>query len=174
MSWPYPVWGIHTDNGTEFLNDHLIRYCKANDLKFTRSRPYRKNDNPHAEQKNFQHVRCLVGYERFDTEEQVTWLNSLYDLYDTYVNLFQPTRKLTSKERHGSNVRKYYDTAKTPLQRAKSLGVVVAETEEKLQRLYYSLNPLAMHKQIESLVSRSPAITETSELLIDDENVAYS
>jgi hypothetical protein len=82
MSWPYPVWGIHTDNGNEFLNEKLIGYSKANDMKFTRSRPYRKNDNPHAEQKNFQHVRCLVGYERFDTEEQVTWLNSLYDLYD--------------------------------------------------------------------------------------------
>ena len=155
MSWPYPIWCIHTDNGNEFLNDHLIRYCKANNLKYTRSRPYRKNDNPHAEQKNFQHVRCLVGYERFDTEEQVAWLNTLYAVYDTYINLFQPTRKLTAKERHGSNVRKYYDTAKTPVQRATLLGVVTAETQKKLHKLYEVLNPLSLHRQIQSLVAQS-------------------
>ena len=74
MSWPYPIWGIHTDNGSEFLNEHLVRFCKANAIKFTRSRPYKKNDNPHVEQKNFQHVRTLVGYERFDTPAQVCLL----------------------------------------------------------------------------------------------------
>jgi transposase InsO family protein len=157
MSWPYLIWGIHTDNGSEFLNDHLIKFCQANNLKFTRSRPYKKNDNPHVEQKNFQHVRCLVGYERFDTPEQVAWLNKLYGVYDHYVNLFQPTRKLISKERHGGTVRKRYDTAKTPLQRALDAGVVPQELGEKLKQLHQSLNPLALHRQIESLVAQCPS-----------------
>ena len=157
MSWPYPIWGIHTDNGSEFLNDHLIRFCKANSLKFTRGRPYKKNDNPHVEQKNFQHVRCLVGYERYDTPEQVNWLNRLYEVYDNYVNLFQPTRKLISKERHGSTVRKRYDIAKTPLQRAFETGVVTQESVDKYKKLHQSLNPLALHQQIERLVSQCPS-----------------
>ncbi|MDP3058744.1 MAG: hypothetical protein Q8N36_04740 [bacterium] len=157
MSWPYPIWGVHTDNGSEFLNGHLIRFCKTNGLKFSRSRPYKKNDNPHVEQKNFQHVRCLVGYERFDTLEQVEWLNKLYEIYDHYVNLFQPSRKLISKERLGSRVKKEYDTAKTPLRRAIETKVVSQEVVDKFENLYQSLNPLALHRQIESLVAFCPS-----------------
>jgi len=154
MSWPYPIWGIHTDNGTEFLNEHLVRFCKAHDIKFTRSRPYKKNDNPHVEQKNFQHVRSLVGYERFDTPDQVEWMNNLYEIYDEHANLYQPVRKLISKERHGSTIRKRYDSAKTPLQRAMEAGVVPKDLADKLNDSYQSQNPLKMHRQIEHLVGR--------------------
>jgi len=152
MSWPYPIWGIHTDNGSEFLNEHLVRFCKANAIKFTRSRPYKKNDNPHVEQKNFQHVRTLVGYERFDTPAQVEWMNNLYEVYDQHVNLFQPVRKLISKERHGSTIRKRYDSAKTPLKRAIESGVVPQDLVEQFNASYQSQNPLALHRQIEHLV----------------------
>jgi len=154
MSWPYPVWGIHTDNGSEFLNEHLVRFCKANDIKFTRSRPYKKNDNPHVEQKNFQHVRSLVGYERFDTPDQVEWMNNLYEIYDEHVNLFQPVRKLLSKERHGSTIRKRYDSAKTPLKRAIESGAVPQDLAYKFAGFYHSYNPLEMHRQIEKLVAQ--------------------
>lgn len=167
MSWPYPIWGIHTDNGSEFLNNHLLRFCKANDLKFTRSRPYKKNDNPHVEQKNFQHVRCLVGYERFDALEQMEWLNKLYEVYDHYVNIFQPVRKLISKERHGSTVRKRYDIAKTPLQRAIEAGVVPRDLADKFTGLYQSLNPLALHRQIEKLIVQRPDTSSTSKAQVD-------
>ncbi len=154
FEWPYAIWGIHTDNGSEFLSAHVLKYCEQNCFQFTRSRPYKKNDSPHVEQKNFQHVRCLVGYERFDTLEQVDWLNTLYEQYDRYVNLFQPSRKLVSKERHGSRVKKGYDTAKTPLKRALEAGVVAKETADKYQKLYHSLNPLKLHQQVEQLLTQ--------------------
>lgn len=152
MSWPYPIWGIHTDNGSEFLNNQLVRFCQANAIKFTRSRPYKKNDNPHVEQKNFQHVRAIVGYERFDTPDQVEWMNNLYEIYDQHVNLFQPVRKLISKERHGSTIKKRYDSAKTPLKRAIESGVVPQVLAEQFNASYQSQNPLALHRQIERLV----------------------
>lgn len=162
-SWPYSIWGVHTDNGTEFLNSHLIRFCQAKGFKYTRSRPYKKNDNPHVEQKNFQHVRCLVGYERYDTPEEVAWLNRIYEVYDLYVNLYQPSRKLVSKERMGSRVRKVYDVARTPLQRAFDARVVSPESVEQYKKLYHSLNPLAIHRQIEKLLSCCPTHGEKEE-----------
>ena len=156
LNWPYAIWGIHTDNGKEFLNHQLIRFCKAKNITYTRSRPYKKNDNPHVEQKNFQHVRRLVGYERYDTAEQVEWMNGLYGVYDPYVNLFQPSQKLITKQRHGSKVKKQYDPAKTPLQRAIEAGVLSPEQAEKYKALAAALNPLALHKQLETLVRHNP------------------
>ena len=156
LDWPYKVWGIHTDNGTEFLNDHILRFCQKETIRFTRSRPYKKNDNPHVEQKNFQHVRCLVGYERYDSPQAVAWLNEIYRLYDPYVNLFQPTRKLIHKERHGSKVRKRYSKAVTPYQRACDMGAITGLLHEILMLQYEQLNPLELHRQIEALLFAGP------------------
>lgn len=150
--WPYNIWCIHSDNGSEFINDHLFRFCKANNIKFTRSRPYKKNDSPYVEQKNFQHVRRLVGYERYDNPRDVDWLNSIYMLYDQYVNLYQPTRKLVAKERNGSKVRKHYDTAKTPYQRACDLGAITGTSRELIMQQFQKTNPAKLHKQIEELL----------------------
>ena len=154
--WPYKIWGIHSDNGSEFLNDHLLRYCKAQGIKFTRSRPYKKNDSPYVEQKNFQHVRSLVGYERYDSPEAVEWLNAIYKIYDPYVNFYQPSRKLISKERHGSKVKKRYDEAKTPFKRACLMNAINELKKGELEHVYGQLNPLKLHKQIENLVLAFP------------------
>jgi len=156
LNWPYPIWGAHTDNGAEFLNHQLIRFCQAQNITYTRSRPYKKNDNPHVEQKNFQHVRRLVGYERYDTPEQVEWMNKLYDAYDLYVNLFQPSQKLISKDRHGSKVKKRYDAAKTPLQRAIEAGVLSPEQTSQYRTMAATLNPLALYRQLEAQVRQDP------------------
>ncbi len=156
LSWPYAVWGIHTDNGKEFLSHQLIRFCKEKNITYTRSRPYKKNDNPHVEQKNFQHVRRLVGYERYDTPEQIEWMNKLYEVYDPYVNLFQPSQKLIAKERHGSKVKKLFDVAKTPLQRAIEAGVLTPEQTSQYEQMVATLNPLALYRQIGAQVRQDP------------------
>ena len=104
--WPYKAWGLHADNGREFLNDQLVRFAKERGLTFTRSRPYRKNDSSHVEQKNRQYVREIVGYDRFDTPEAVQWLNRVYELLTVYANLFLPMRKVVARRRVGSRVSK--------------------------------------------------------------------
>lgn len=152
--WPVKPWGLHTDNGNEFLNGHLIRFCQQNKLAFTRSRPYRKNDNAHAEQKNRQYVREIVGYERYDTPEDVAWLNRVYAYLDIYANLFLPMRKVVAKERYGAQVRKTYDIARTPFQRLIEAGVLDTSTQAKLQRQLQAINPFALHRQLEDLLAQ--------------------
>ncbi|HEY8394731.1 MAG TPA: transposase [Thermaerobacter sp.] len=127
--WPYPVWALHTDNGPEFANHLLLRYTQQHGLEFTRSRPYRKNDNAHVEQRNRQLVREMVGYARYDRPQQVEQLNRLYRCLDLYANVFLPTRKLVGKVRDGSRVRKTYDAARTPLQRVLERGLLTRETQ---------------------------------------------
>jgi hypothetical protein len=114
---PFPLLGLDSDNGSEFINDELLRYCQQQQISFTRSRPYRKNDSCFVEQKNYSIVRRAVGYARYDTDEQCQLLNELYSYLRLYTNFFLPTMKLKSKEREGSRVKKYYDQALTPYQR---------------------------------------------------------
>jgi len=106
--------GIDSDNGSEFINAHLIRYCKEHEITFTRSRLYRKNNSCFVEQKNWSVIRRAVGYSRYDTDKELNILNELYSYLRLYVNFFQPVRKLIKKERIGSKVIKRYDEAKTP------------------------------------------------------------
>lgn len=153
--WPYEVWAIHSDNGTEFLSDHIIRFAKAQNFQFTRGRPYRKNDNAHVEQRNRQFVRDVVGYARYDTADQVEWLNEVYAMLDPYANLFLPTRKVTAKTREGSHVRKRYDTAKTPYRRACEKEVIPAGRQLELTSWITTHNPLAIHRQLERLISQA-------------------
>src|SRR4029450_8490764 len=119
---PFPLLGIDSDNGSEFINKYLTEYCQKQKLTFTRSRPYRKNDNCFVEQKNYSVVRRAVGYQRYDTEAQLNLLNKLYATLRLYSNFFQPTMKLKSKERVGSKVIKRYDRAQTPYQRVLAAG----------------------------------------------------
>jgi len=155
-TWPFNPWGFHSDSGGEFLNDHLCRFCKNTGLQFTRSRPYRKNDNAHVEQKNRQFVREIVGYERYDTPEELNWLNKVYASLDPYANLFLPMRKVIFKERQGAKVKKRYDIAKTPLQRLIEKDVLTDEMKNKLIGQYQSLNPMALHRLIENLLATGP------------------
>ena len=115
--FPFKIAGIDSDNGSEFINAIMLRYCIENKITFTRSRAYKKNDSCFVEQKNFSIVRRAVGYLRYDSQEELNILNELYIHLDYYTNYFQPVVKLKSKERTGSKVTKKYDIAKTPFRR---------------------------------------------------------
>jgi len=159
--WPFIIWALHSDSGSEFLSDHLVRFCKENGLEFSRSRPYRKNDNAHVEQKNRQYVREMVGYERYDTFEEVAWLNEVYALLDAYVNLFLPMRKVIFKERNGAKTKKRYDTAQTPFQRLTEKDVLNDKMKADLLKQYFSLNPLALHRQLEKLLAKETLVVSS-------------
>lgn len=116
--FPFPVIGIDSDNGSEFINDHLFRYCEEHKITFTRSRPYNKNDGAHVEQKNWARVRELVGYLRYDTPEELATLNEIWELDRLFTNYLLPQQKLVSKQRYGAKVIKHYDIPATPHQRA--------------------------------------------------------
>lgn len=151
---PFALLGIDSDNGGEFINDQLVRYCQDEKITFTRTRSYRKNDNCFVEQKNYTIVRRTVGYARYDTEDELCLLNELYPSLRLYSNFFQPTMKLIEKTRHGSTVIKKYDTPMTPYQRVLDSSFL-AETDKKaLKKLYRSLNPAALKRQITTMQER--------------------
>jgi hypothetical protein len=150
---PFPLLGLDPDNGSEFINWHLHRYCKKNNINLTRSRPYHKNDNAHVEQKNWTAIRQLVGYDRLDETKQVKILNDLYANYwRFYVNFFQPTMKLKTKVKNtktGKTTKKYYE-AKTPYQRLLENKNIDKETKKSLKAIYKELNPVKLKVQIKS------------------------
>lgn len=148
---PFPLLGIDSDNGSEFINESLLNYCRDHKITFTRSRPYRKNDSCFVEQKNYSVVRRAVGYQRCDTEAQVRLLNQLYEPLDLYTNFFQPSMKLKSKERHGARVTKKYHEARTPYQRLLDSSFIKEETKQQLRARYRTLNPAQLKRQIEAL-----------------------
>lgn len=148
---PFKLLGIDSDNGSEFINDQLLRYCQSEHLTFTRSRPYRKNDNCFVEQKNYTAVRRHVGYQRMEGEEVLKTLNDLYYYLRPYINYFQPVMHLASKERRGSHVKKTYSRAETPFQRLLRSPHVSKKRKENMQREYESLNPAELKRRIEAL-----------------------
>jgi hypothetical protein len=151
---PFALLGLDSDNGSEFINDQLLKYCRQEKITFTRSRPYRKNDNCFVEQKNYSIVRRAVGYARYDTDEQCELLNELYSYLRLYTNFFLPTMKLKSKERIGSRVKKCYDQALTPYQRVLQTKLVSQKTKDQLRAKYRLLNPAALKRKIERLQQR--------------------
>ena len=151
---PFPLLGLDSDNGSEFINDELLRYCKQEQISFTRSRPYRKNDSCFVEQKNYSIVRRAVGYARYDTEAQCQLLNELYSYLRLYTNFFQPTMKLKSKQRVGSQVKKCYDQALTPYQRVLQSPLVSKAKKARLRTKYVTLNPAALKRKLERLQQR--------------------
>jgi hypothetical protein len=148
---PFPLRGIDSDNGSEFINADLLQYCQQQRLTFTRSRPYRKNDNCYVEQKNYTMVRRHVGYQRLAGPEQLALVNQLYEYLRLYTNYFQPLMKLKSKERHGSQVKKTYDTAQTPYQRLQQSPYLSSASKRRLKMEYERLNPAELKRQIERL-----------------------
>lgn len=146
---PFPLLGLDSDNGSEFVNQELLRYCQKERLTFTRARPYRKNDNCYVEQKNYSVVRQAVGYQRFDTTAELMVLQQLYATLRLYTNFFQPTMKLKSKERFGSRVKKSYHAPQTPYQRVLACTEVTVADKKKLQRQYQSLNPAALKRELD-------------------------
>jgi hypothetical protein len=145
---PLPVLGLDTDNGSEFINYALLEFCESQTITFTRSRPYKKNDQAHVEQKNGNVIRRVVGFDRFDGEEAGQAMLRLYQILRLYVNFFQPSVKLTAKTRSGSRVAKTYDRAQTPYQRVMSSLHVPAHAKEKLREQYETLDPLFLFGEI--------------------------
>ncbi len=148
---PFQVKGIDSDNGSEFINGHLLNYCKEKEITFTRSRPYRKNDNCYVEQKNWSVVRKVVGYYRHDTDQERIIINKIYELLRPYTNYFQPSMKLVEKTREGAKVTKTYDKAKTPYRRLLDDGSISRPSKDRLKEEYALLNPAKLNREIESL-----------------------
>ncbi len=149
--FPFRMLGLDADNGTEFINVNLVHYCQHEQIQFTRSRPYKKNDQAHVEQKNWSIVRQLVGYDRYEGRSAYRQLDALYEVLHAYINFFQPVLKLISKERVGSQVKKRYDTARTPYQRVLESADVPEENKQRLRQQYEALNPAALLRRIEAL-----------------------
>jgi hypothetical protein len=156
---PFPLHGVDSDNGSEFINDQLARYCREERLTFTRSRPYRKNDTCYVEQKNWSVVRRAVGYARYDTLEALTLLNTLYRSLRLYTNFFQPSMKLLEKIRDGAHVTKRYDKAKTPMSRLLESSCVDPRVKHRLRKLYDRLNPVALRRSIDQLQHQLETLT---------------
>jgi len=151
---PFPLLGIDSDNGGEFINDLLYRYCLDEQITFTRSRPYQKNDQAHVEQKNWSVVRHTVGYDRWETEQELALLESIYDDLRLYINFFQPSLKLIAKERIGNKTIKRYDTAKTPYQRVLERQDISLEAKARLAHLYVQLNPAELRRRIDQKIAQ--------------------
>ena len=145
---PFPLLGLDSDNGSEFINQHLYNYCRENGITFTRSRSYKKNDSCHVEQKNWSVVRRLIGYDRYNSRVALEALNRVYSLLRLYINFFQPVMKLVDKTRHGAKVHRVYDTAQTPYQRLLKAGILTEAKQQELTATYHGLNPVALLKQI--------------------------
>jgi hypothetical protein len=151
---PFTVLGLDSDNGSEFINHHLVAYCTEQGITFTRSRPYRKNDTCYVEQKNWSIVRHYVGYPRHETREACAVLNELYGVLRDYINFFQPCMKLAEKTRDGAKVRRRYDVAKTPYQRVLDSAHVPRAVKQRLTRRYAQLNLAALHRRIRAIQKR--------------------
>lgn len=151
---PFRLLGLDSDNGGEFINDLLYQYCLSAKITFTRSRPYHKNDQAHVEQKNWSVVRRLIGYDRFETEEEYRLLQMIYADLRLYANFFQPVLKLVSKEHVDKKLIKRYDTAATPFQRVLAAKDIPFETKARLTNLYVQLNPVQLRTTIDEKVAK--------------------
>lgn len=138
-AFPFPILGIDSDNGSEFINAHLLRWCEQHQITFTRSRPGNKNDGCHVEQKNWHVVRQVVGYHRYDTPAELKLLNRIWILQSQLSNFFNPQQKLIFKQRKGAKVTKKYDTAQTPNQRVQTHEKVTKKTKIALTRTYTTI-----------------------------------
>jgi ribosomal protein L32 len=152
---PFRLLGIDSDNGSEFINAHLYRYCQALEIQFTRGRPYKKDDNAHIEQKNWTHVRRLLGYQRYDSPTALEALNDLYghDLR-LFQNLFLPSVKLRRKIRVGSKLKRVYDAPQTPFQRVCASKHALPAKVAQLQHWRDTLDPFELSRQIEQKLER--------------------
>ena len=153
--FPFDFKEIHSDNGTEFINWHLLRYTNKEDLGFSRSRPNKKNDNCFVEQKNWTHVKKFVGYFRYDNTKELKILNDLYrNELRVYKNFFQPVIKLISKHRTGGRIHRKYDDPKTPHQRVMESKEVAQKVKQELRKIYLDLNPAQLKKEIDDKLNK--------------------
>ena len=156
-SLPFPILGFDSDNGSEFLNHHLLRYLtdRKRPIQFTRSRAYKKDDNAHVEQKNWTHVRQWLGYDRLDRPEIVPLMNALYTSeWRLFLNFFCPSVKLLEKKRIASKIVKRYDKPKTPYQRILESPDISEKTKQTLREMEQTLNPFELRKALEEKLKK--------------------
>lgn len=154
---PFTVKGFDCDNGSEFLNWHLVRHFqdRKQPVQFTRSRPYKKNDNAHVENKNWTHIRQYIGYQRFDKPELVAMLNELYSSqWNLYFNFFNNSFQLIEKKRIKSKIIKKYDPPKTPYQRIMKSELITEETKQQLKRIKDNLDPFELQHQMKQKINK--------------------
>jgi hypothetical protein len=154
LDLPFPLLGLDSDNGSEFINETLLRYCQSEQITFTRSRPYQKNDQAHVEQKNWSVVRHTIGYDRLETPEELALLSSIYSDLRLYINFFQPVLKLVGKDRVDGKTVRTYDRAKTPYRRVLALDALPLEVKARLTAQYVQLNPVALRASIDAKVAK--------------------
>jgi hypothetical protein len=151
VSLPFRLLGVDADNGGEFINWHLKRWCDAQQIQLTRGRPYKKDDNAHIEQKNWTHVRKLLGWERYDTPAAVETINALYrHELRLWMNLYLPSVKLEKKVRVGAKVRRVYSPAQTPWDRVLASGLGSAERVAEWKQLRSTLDPFELSRHIDN------------------------
>jgi len=156
---PFQLQGIDSDNGSEFINAHLLRYCQGHRIQFTRGRPYKKDDNAHIEQKNWTHVRKLLGYVRYDSPAALAAMNALYrQALRLFQNLFLPSVKLVRKVRVGSRVRRVYDRPQTPFERVQACPEADPAKVAQLAALRAQLDPFTLAEAIDQQLGRLYAL----------------
>ena len=151
---PFALRGIDSDNGSEFINHHLHTYCRTHTIQFTRGRPYKKDDNAHIEQKNWTHVRKLLGYVRYDSPAALVAINALYEELRLLQNLFLPSVKLVEKRRVGARLRRRDDAPRTPLERLEACAEADATKVRALTHLRARLDPFALAQHIDQALTR--------------------
>src|SRR3954447_17508229 len=156
---PFPILGVDSDNGSEFINDLLFQWCQGRQVTFTRARPGNKNDGCHVEQKNWAVVRTVVGYHRYDTAAELLLLNEIWQLQSKLTNYFYPQQKLVSKVRRGAKVSKKHDKATTPFHRAVAHPTMSVERIVAMKRTYSLINPAATQRQVQALTARLFTLT---------------
>ncbi|MGI8697634.1 MAG: integrase catalytic domain-containing protein [Mycobacteriales bacterium] len=156
---PFPILGVDSDNGSEFINHHLLHWCQQRQITFTRSRPGNSNDGAHVEQKNWAVVRTVVGYHRYDTTAELVLLNKIWVLQSQLTNYFLAQQKLISKVRDGAKVTKKYDVPATPHRRADRHPAVTAEDKAIMTDTYDELNPAAIQRQVQALTGELLTLT---------------
>jgi hypothetical protein len=158
---PFPLRAWHNDNGSEFINACLLGWCRRHDVRFTRGRPYRKNDQAWVEQRNGLLVRRLVGYDRYSSRAALAALQRLYTLLRLQHNFFRPVRKLLSKRRVGSKVVKRYDAPQTPYQRVLAAGVLTPAQQQTLAQQFHALDPIALARDIQQTLDALWKLADT-------------
>lgn len=151
---PFALTNLHTDNGAEFINHTLVPWCRQEGIHLTRGRAYKKNDQAWVEQRNWQTVRRLIGYDRFDSKAAHELLARLYPLLDLQLNFFRPLRKLVHKERHGARLVKRYDAPRTPYQRLLASGALTPGHQARIEKQLALLNPAELQRQIDTLLRK--------------------
>ncbi len=151
---PFALLGIDSDNGSEFINGHLKRYCDAREITFTRGRAYHKDDQAHVEQKNYTAVRLLVGYGRYEGQEALEQLRRIYALSRLHINGWLPVMKLIGKERDGARVTKRYDEPKTPFEQVIALGVMSAEVRAGFETELSERGPSALKRRLDAEIDQ--------------------